>query len=84
MPGSGENGFNGELELRRCATGESWPSIMLSCVKDSRCDEEALKNKDGIPVEKECGSNVAYIYFVSFIFFCSFLVRTTTCACAPL
>lgn len=52
----------------RCATGEAWPSIMLSCIKGRACDIQAAKG------ENECGSNLAYAYFVSFIFFCSFLV----------
>lgn len=52
----------------RCATGEAWPSIMLSCIKGRPCDPVAKKTGP------ECGSNLAYAYFVSFIFFCSFLV----------
>ncbi|XP_042894573.2 voltage-dependent calcium channel type A subunit alpha-1 [Parasteatoda tepidariorum] len=52
--------------LFRCATGESWQEIMLSCIKGSDCDPRAEKS--------ECGSNLAYAYFVSFIFFCSFLM----------
>ncbi|XP_035706296.1 voltage-dependent calcium channel type A subunit alpha-1 isoform X5 [Folsomia candida] len=62
------NFLQGLMLLFRCATGESWPSIMLSCVKGQPCDE--LSNKQG----QECGSNIAYVYFVSFIFFCSFLM----------
>lgn len=53
--------------VHRCATGEAWPSIMLSCIKGRACDPQAAK------AENECGSNLAYAYFVSFIFFCSFL-----------
>lgn len=56
------------VEIFRCATGENWPGIMLSCVKGQECDPNT--GKEG----KECGSNLAYMYFVSFIFFCSFLV----------
>lgn len=42
---------------------------MLACVKNRTCDEKAGKQEpDG------CGSNIAYAYFVSFIFFCSFLM----------
>ncbi|KAK9871167.1 hypothetical protein WA026_011449 [Henosepilachna vigintioctopunctata] len=55
--------------LFRCATGEAWPSIMLSCVKNKECDPNANK-----PDPQSCGSNLAYAYFVSFIFFCSFLM----------
>merc|ERR1711911_138637 len=62
---------------QRCATGEAWPNIMLSCVRGRPCDPRALKfDENGIVIEdKECGSTLAYAYFVSFIFFCSFLVR---------
>ena len=52
----------------RCATGEAWQAIMLSCTTGRMCDK--LANKKGF----ECGSNVAYGYFVSFVFLCSFLV----------
>ncbi|KAG8192014.1 hypothetical protein JTE90_001744 [Oedothorax gibbosus] len=53
--------------LFRCATGEAWQAIMLDCVKDRACDPKTNK-------QDECGSNLAYSYFVSFIFFCSFLM----------
>jgi hypothetical protein len=59
------------LKYCRCATGEAWPSIMLSCIKGRPCDPLAKKP------ELDCGSNLAYAYFVSFIFFCSFLVSFT-------
>lgn len=59
------------LKHCRCATGEAWPSIMLSCIKGRPCDPVAKK------AGPECGSNLAYAYFVSFIFFCSFLVSFT-------
>lgn len=59
--------------LFRCATGEAWPSIMLSCIKGQECDVKARSSKSQ-QGEKTCGSNLAYGYFVSFIFFCSFLV----------
>ncbi|KAM9784217.1 voltage-dependent P/Q-type calcium channel subunit alpha-1A isoform 7-T7 [Syngnathus typhle] len=54
--------------LFRSATGEAWHEIMLACLGGKDCDELA-----GNP-EPECGSQVAYLYFVSFIFFCSFLM----------
>ncbi|XP_011635066.1 voltage-dependent calcium channel type A subunit alpha-1 isoform X2 [Pogonomyrmex barbatus] len=61
--------IQGLMLLFRCATGEAWPNIMLSCVKGRLCDAKAEKEEpDG------CGSNIAYAYFVSFIFFCSFLM----------
>ncbi|XP_063695784.1 voltage-dependent calcium channel type A subunit alpha-1 isoform X3 [Culicoides brevitarsis] len=60
--------FGGLLLLFRCATGESWPSIMLDCLKTRPCDPKANKPNE------LCGSTLAYGYFVSFIFFCSFLM----------
>ncbi|XP_024882862.1 voltage-dependent calcium channel type A subunit alpha-1 isoform X18 [Temnothorax curvispinosus] len=60
--------IQGLMLLFRCATGEAWPSIMLDCVKGRTCDAKAEKGPEG------CGSNIAYAYFVSFIFFCSFLM----------
>lgn len=41
---------------------------MLSCLGGQSCDPES-----DLP-EKSCGLDIAYPYFVSFIFFCSFLV----------
>lgn len=52
----------------RSATGEAWHEIMLSCLSNRPCDK--LSGTAG----KECGSDFAYFYFVSFIFLCSFLV----------
>ncbi|XP_046452679.1 voltage-dependent calcium channel type A subunit alpha-1-like isoform X9 [Daphnia pulex] len=67
--------IQGLMLLFRCATGEAWPNIMLSCIRGRQCDPRALKFENGQVIEdKECGSNLAYAYFVSFIFFCSFLM----------
>lgn len=52
----------------RSATGEAWHEIMLACLSNRPCD------KLSGTVGKECGSDFAYFYFVSFIFLCSFLV----------
>ncbi|KAJ8385873.1 hypothetical protein AAFF_G00179390 [Aldrovandia affinis] len=54
--------------LFRSATGEAWHDIMLSCLGGKDCDI-----RSGIE-EPECGSEFAYLYFVSFIFLCSFLM----------
>ncbi|XP_025161934.1 voltage-dependent calcium channel type A subunit alpha-1 isoform X20 [Harpegnathos saltator] len=62
--------IQGLMLLFRCATGEAWPNIMLSCIKGRPCDQKADKQQD----PNSCGSNIAYIYFVTFIFFCSFLM----------
>jgi len=60
------------LHIYRCATGENWQLILLSCMDGKECDPDApyadFKNK-------KCGHDMAIPYFVSFIFFCSFLVR---------
>lgn len=56
----------------RSATGEAWHEIMLSCLSHRACDERSGSHG------KECGSDFAYFYFVSFIFLCSFLVSTET------
>ncbi|XP_056144457.1 voltage-dependent P/Q-type calcium channel subunit alpha-1A [Lampris incognitus] len=54
--------------LFRSATGEAWHEIMLSCLGGKECDPLSGNT------EAECGSQFAYLYFVSFIFFCSFLM----------
>ncbi|XP_061567347.1 voltage-dependent P/Q-type calcium channel subunit alpha-1A isoform X5 [Cololabis saira] len=54
--------------LFRSATGEAWHEIMLACLGGNDCDPLMQNDKP------ECGSQVAYLYFVSFIFFCSFLM----------
>ncbi|XP_056590572.1 calcium channel, voltage-dependent, P/Q type, alpha 1A subunit, b isoform X1 [Triplophysa dalaica] len=54
--------------LFRSATGEAWHEIMLACLGGMPCDENSGNDGD------VCGSNVAYAYFVSFIFLCSFLM----------
>ncbi|XP_040915486.1 voltage-dependent N-type calcium channel subunit alpha-1B isoform X3 [Toxotes jaculatrix] len=54
--------------LFRSATGEAWHEIMLACLSERPCD------KLSGTVGKECGSDFAYFYFVSFIFLCSFLM----------
>ncbi|KAH8273977.1 hypothetical protein KR044_006825, partial [Drosophila immigrans] len=58
------------LVLFRSATGEAWQEIMMSCSAqpDVRCD----MNSD-TPGE-QCGSSIAYPYFISFYVLCSFLI----------
>ena len=50
---------------------------MLSCMGGRMCDEESSNGG-----KEECGLDVAIPYFVSFIFFCSFLV-STCCSLVP-
>ncbi|KAM6957182.1 LOW QUALITY PROTEIN: voltage-dependent P/Q-type calcium channel subunit alpha-1A [Aplochiton taeniatus] len=60
--------FQALILLFRSATGEAWHDIMLSCLGGKICDPMSGNS------EPECGSQFAYLYFVSFIFFCSFLM----------
>jgi voltage-dependent calcium channel N type alpha-1B len=70
--------FQAFMMLFRCSTGEAWPDIMMACIGGRQCDERAheINATTGLPVDpdKECGSNVSYFYFVSFIFLCSFIM----------
>ncbi|XP_066295061.1 voltage-dependent calcium channel type A subunit alpha-1-like isoform X11 [Branchiostoma lanceolatum] len=61
--------IQGLMVLFRCATGEAWQEIMLSCLPGAMCDEQS---EDG--ATPNCGSTFAYFYFTSFIFLCSFLM----------
>uniref|UniRef100_A0A4W6G2E4 Calcium voltage-gated channel subunit alpha1 E n=1 Tax=Lates calcarifer TaxID=8187 RepID=A0A4W6G2E4_LATCA len=64
--------FSGALMLLfRSATGESWQEIMLSCLGRQQCETDPSLTSDQ---EGGCGSDFAYFYFVSFIFFSSFLM----------
>ena len=50
---------------------------MLDGLSGRPCDERAYeRNETGalIDPDQTCGSDVSYIYFVSFIFLCSFLM----------
>merc|ERR1719285_1588215 len=60
------------LILFRSATGEAWQEIMLSCISspDVQCDEAS----DDAGKPEGCGSNFAYVYFISFFIICAFLV----------
>ena len=67
--------------LSRCSTGEAWPDIMMSAVAGRPCDPDAHKwnyTKYGelymTDPEKRCGNPVTYLYFISFIFLCSFIM----------
>ncbi|KAK7889788.1 hypothetical protein WMY93_025348 [Mugilogobius chulae] len=59
--------------LFRSATGESWQEIMLSCLSGQQCEmDPSLPLASDL--DRGCGSDFAYFYFVSFIFFSSFLM----------
>ncbi|KAM9832206.1 voltage-dependent R-type calcium channel subunit alpha-1E [Neosynchiropus ocellatus] len=69
--------FSGALLLLfRSATGESWQEIMLSCLGGQRCETDPSLSPAALTTDQEggCGSDFAYFYFVSFIFFSSFLM----------
>eukprot|EP00794_Sanderia_malayensis_P006128 gene6128-6833_t len=56
--------------LFRSATGENWPNIMKACTAPAKCDPSIKPHT----ANDTCGSPIAYPYFISFIFFCSFLM----------
>ncbi|CAM4718037.1 unnamed protein product [Leuciscus chuanchicus] len=68
--------FGALMLLFRSATGESWQEIMLSCLGEKECeiDNSIPLNNSTKGMKKECGTDFAYFYFVSFIFFSSFLM----------
>lgn len=63
----------GDASTCRSATGESWQEIMLSCLGGQKCEMDPAV--PAVEPEGGCGSDFAYFYFVSFMFFSSFLVR---------
>lgn len=46
---------------------------MLSCLEGKGCEPDTTATS-GQNENERCGTDLAYVYFVSFIFFCSFLV----------
>ena len=62
----------------RCATGEAWPDIMLDAVSGRECDPMAVElnetTGEKLHAWQDCGSSLTYLYFVSFIFLCSFIM----------
>uniref|UniRef100_A0A8C5R7X2 Voltage-dependent R-type calcium channel subunit alpha n=1 Tax=Leptobrachium leishanense TaxID=445787 RepID=A0A8C5R7X2_9ANUR len=65
--------FSSLMLLFRSATGEAWQEIMLSCLSDKGCEPDTSA-PSGQNDNERCGTELAYVYFVSFIFFCSFLM----------
>ena len=63
--------------LFSCATGEAWQEVMLAASYGKECDDNSDWNVSvtATPEDKfKCGSNVAYLYFISFYMICAFLV----------
>lgn len=65
--------FGSLMLLFRSATGEAWQEIMLSCLGEKGCERDTTAPA-GQHESERCGTDLAYVYFVSFIFFCSFLM----------
>ncbi|KAF5889363.1 voltage-dependent R-type calcium channel subunit alpha-1E isoform X3, partial [Clarias magur] len=65
--------FGALMLLFRSATGESWQEIMLSCLGGQECEADPSLTLTSDP-DGGCGTDFAYFYFVSFIFFSSFLM----------
>ncbi|XP_054614404.1 voltage-dependent R-type calcium channel subunit alpha-1E isoform X2 [Dunckerocampus dactyliophorus] len=68
--------FSALMLLFRSATGESWQEIMLSCLSGQECEPDPSIAPFTLSPDHEggCGTDFAYCYFVSFIFFSSFLM----------
>ncbi|KAM4605319.1 LOW QUALITY PROTEIN: voltage-dependent R-type calcium channel subunit alpha-1E [Polymixia lowei] len=68
--------FSALMLLFRSATGESWQEIMLSCLGGQECEPDPSIAPLTMSPDHEggCGTDFAYCYFVSFIFFSSFLM----------
>ncbi|CAL8344953.1 unnamed protein product [Merluccius merluccius] len=68
--------FSALMLLFRSATGESWQEIMLSCLGGQECEPDPSIAPLTMSPDHEggCGTEFAYCYFVSFIFFSSFLM----------
>ncbi|KAM7535333.1 hypothetical protein Aperf_G00000089647 [Anoplocephala perfoliata] len=62
--------FYSLLVLFRSATGESWHEIMLACTPGQKCTADSEDEKEGM----NCGSVLAYPYFIIFYLFCSFVI----------
>ncbi|KAF4532563.1 hypothetical protein B566_EDAN008487 [Ephemera danica] len=61
------------LVLFRSATGEAWQEIMMDCSSrpgEVKCDAKA----DDSGTNNDCGSSIAFPYFISFYVLCSFLI----------
>ncbi|XP_043941319.1 voltage-dependent R-type calcium channel subunit alpha-1E-like isoform X1 [Protopterus annectens] len=66
--------FSSLMLLFRSATGEAWQEIMLACLGGKKCEPDAQISSGLTGSVENCGTDLAYFYFVSFIFFCSFLM----------
>ncbi|KAG9350848.1 hypothetical protein JZ751_024737, partial [Albula glossodonta] len=69
-----KNFFSALMLLFRSATGESWQEIMLACLGGQKCANDTSITPPLPHDNSDCGTDFAYFYFVSFIFFSSFLM----------
>ncbi|CAK6957645.1 voltage-dependent R-type calcium channel subunit alpha-1E-like [Scomber scombrus] len=74
-----KNFFSALMLLFRSATGESWQEIMLSCLSGQECEPDPSIAPLTMSPDHEggCGTDFAYCYFVSFIFFSSGRIHYT-------
>uniref|UniRef100_A0A914MNP8 Voltage-dependent calcium channel type A subunit alpha-1 n=1 Tax=Meloidogyne incognita TaxID=6306 RepID=A0A914MNP8_MELIC len=63
--------FNAVILLFRCATGEAWQEIMMSCNGGKQCSKITVATATSTPT---CGSCGGIAYFTSFVFLSSFLM----------
>ena len=61
----------------RCATGEAWQDIMIACGPGADCADPQDPTEPHPIKGPECGSNANIAYFVTFVFFSSFLVGSS-------
>uniref|UniRef100_A0AC35TNP8 EF-hand domain-containing protein n=1 Tax=Rhabditophanes sp. KR3021 TaxID=114890 RepID=A0AC35TNP8_9BILA len=66
--------FNSLILLFRCATGEGWQDIMLSCTAQKYCATKDEFSNYNLIKGQTCGSTLSYAYFTSFVFLSSFLM----------
>ncbi|KAH9505338.1 hypothetical protein Btru_058404 [Bulinus truncatus] len=67
--------FASLLLLFRSSTGEAWPQIMLSSLSGRPCDPDSLQPTDTQETaDSGCGTDIAYVYFVTFVFLSTFLM----------
>ncbi|XP_065679404.1 voltage-dependent P/Q-type calcium channel subunit alpha-1A isoform X2 [Hydra vulgaris] len=63
--------FSSTQILFRISTGENWPKIMMACSYGAPCDYDMATVNDN---SNQCGTYLTYVYFISFIFLCCFLM----------
>ena len=74
------------LSLFRCSTGENWQEIMRSCLSGAKCEpipSDKIQIQSNLTFRnvyfkndsRKCGLDFAYLYFCSFVFLATFLVK---------